>query len=116
VSAGSTTIAALRHLVAAHQELTVVELGEARRNVGSALVWIAIAVVGGLVGWCALNAALVMALPQAPWKALCGVAALNLSGALLAALVARGLLRRPLFELTRRELTRDARSLLEIVS
>ncbi len=116
MSRGTTSASALLDLLAAHGELSSVELGEAKQNASTALAWIVVAVVGGLTAWGALNVAVVLALPQAPWKSLCGVAALNLSAALVAGFKARGMLRRPLFELTRRELARDARSILEIVS
>lgn len=116
MSGGTTSASAVLDLLAAHGELSSVELGEAKQNVVSALAWTVVAIVAGLSAWCALNVAVVIALPQAPWKSLCGVAVLNLAAALVAGFKARGLLRRPLFELTRRELARDARSILEIVS
>jgi uncharacterized membrane protein YqjE len=112
----STRTSAIVDLLAAHRELSTVELHEARQTVASAIAWLAIGAVGGLVGWCALNAAVVVALHHAPWKSLCAVAGLNLGAAIIAALRARALLGRPFFALTRRELARDSRDLLEIVS
>ncbi len=117
----STRTAAIVDLLAAHRELSTVELHEARQNVVSALVWVVVATVGALVGWLALNGALVLVLRHGPWAvsppmALCAVAALNLGAALVAALRARSLAGRPFFALTRRELARDSRHILEIVS
>jgi uncharacterized membrane protein YqjE len=108
--------AALVDLLSAHRELSTVELQEARQTVTAAMTWLVVAAVGGLVGWCALNAAVVVALHHAPWMSLCAVAALNLVAAAIAALRARSLVGRPFFALTRRELARDSRNILEIVS
>jgi uncharacterized membrane protein YqjE len=112
----STRTAAIVDLLSAHRELSTVELHEARQNVAAAITWIVVGVVGGLVGWCALNAAVVVALHHAPWKSLLAVAGLHLAAAVVAWLRARSLLGRPFFAMTRRELARDSRNLLEIVS
>lgn len=116
MAARSTRTAAIVDLLAAHRELSTVELHEARQTVASAVAWLVVGVGGALVGWCALNAAVVVALHHAPWKSLLAVAALNLGAAILASLRARSLLGRPFFALTRRELARDSRDLLDIVS
>ena len=94
----------------------MVELREAQGTAISA-VWAAVvALACGLVGWAALNAGIILLLGREPWKAACAVGAANLVIALAAALRIRSLAKRPLFEHTRREVARDSKNILELVS
>lgn len=107
---------ALLALVAAHKELTIVELREAQGTLVSGIIAVVAAALCGLVGWAALNAGIILLLGREPWKAACAVAAANLALATVAGLRVRSLAKRPLFEHTRREVARDSRNILEIVS
>ncbi|HEY4118183.1 MAG TPA: phage holin family protein [Byssovorax sp.] len=112
---GSPKTRALLDLWAAHKELSAVEAREARQTVLAATAYVGAAAGALLVGWCALNAALVVWIAS-PFDALCVVGGLHSIAAGAAAWKARSLLRRPLFELTRREVARDSRTLFELVS
>ncbi len=94
----------------------MVELHEARATAVAGSLALVVAVVTGLTGWAALNVGIVLVLGREPWKAACAVGAANLVLSLLAGLRLRRLARRPLFEHTRREVARDTRNILELVS
>ncbi len=102
--------------MAAHKELSVVELREAQATLISGIVALSAAVLCAVVGWAALNAGIILLLGREPWKAACAVGAANLVVALVAGLRVRSLSRRPLFEHTRREIARDSKNILELVS
>lgn len=103
-------------LLSAHKELTAVELAEARETLVSGIFAAALGAVCGLTGWAAINAAVILLFARESWKAACAVAAFNLALALVARFRFRRLMKRPLFEHTRREVARDSRHILEIVS
>lgn len=107
---------ALLALLAAHKELSVVELREAQATLVSGMVALVAAAVCGLVGWAALNTGIILLLGHEPWKASCAVAGVNLVISGIAGLRIRSLARRPLFEHTRREVARDSKNILELVS
>ena len=108
---------AILALLSAHRELSAVELREAGDTLISSAVALAVAAFAALVGWGALNAAIVLAFGgHDPWKVAGAVAAANLVIAGIAGLCARRLLKRPFFEHTRREVARDSKQILEIVA
>jgi uncharacterized membrane protein YqjE len=112
----SSRTRALLALVAAHKELSIVELREAQGTAISAAFAVIVAGVCGLIGWGALNAGIVLLLGREPWQAACAVGGANLVIALVAGLRIRSLVKRPLLEHTRREVARDAKNMLELVS
>jgi len=116
MSAAPSQVKALLDLLAAHKELSTLELRECQRAMTGAAAWSAVAAVGCLVGWLSLNAAVVLAFGRDPWKALCVLGGVNFLVAALAGLRARSLTRRPFFALTSQEAARDARSFMEILS
>ncbi|MBN2194988.1 MAG: phage holin family protein [Polyangiaceae bacterium] len=113
MAAGAPRIRALLDLWAAHRELSQLEWLEFRQAILLAAAWLVCAAAGGLAGWLALNAAVVMAFREQPLNAALGVVAVNLLGATIAGLQVRRLLRRPFFALTQRETARDVAAILK---
>lgn len=102
-------------LWAAHRELSQLEWLELKQSLTAAAGWAALALLGGLGAWLALNAALLFAFGGSPLRA-GAVVAVNLALAALGGLRARRLLRRPLFPLTRIEVARDVHTLVEVIA
>ena len=110
---GSPGGGAQSHLLAAHRELSAQEWLEFRRTKLAATVACAFTAVAALAAWLAANGIIVAVFREEPLTALVVVAVANFVAGVVGALVGRGLLRRPLFVLTRRETERDLRAVFE---
>ena len=116
MSTRSPRMRGLLDLWAAHRELSTLEWLEFQQTLRAAALWAACATLLGMTGWLSLNAALVFALRERPLHAFAALVAVNLLGALVAGLQVRRLLRRPFFELTKREAGYDVNRLLKLAS
>jgi len=105
----------LLDLWAAHRELSALEWLEFRQTVAAAARWLLCAVISILVGWLALNAAVVIAFREQPLRAALVVALLNALGAAITGWRANRLLRRPFFAITRREAAHDVGVLVRVI-
>ena len=112
----SPRIRGLLDLWAAHRELSSLEWLEFQQTILRAGIWLACAVLAGLAGWVALNAAVIIAFRQDLLRAALTVTGVNLVLGLVAALKVRSLLKRPFFELTKREAARDVGTLLKVIT
>jgi uncharacterized membrane protein YqjE len=115
MAARSPRTRGLLDLWAAHRELSALEWLEFRQTVLSAARWLLCAVISGLAGWLALNAAAVIAFRQQPLRAALALVALNALGAAITGWQASRLLRRPFFSVTRREAARDMDTLVKVI-
>lgn len=107
---------ALLDLWAAHRELSLLEWLELKQAMTTSVGWVALALLGGLSAWLALNAALLIGLRDHPLRAAIALVALNLLLAAVAGWRASRILGRPFFALTKVEVARDVRTLVEGVA
>ena len=112
----SPRIQGLLDLWAAHRELSTLEWVEFQQTILSTARWLVCATIGGLAGWLALNAAVIIVCREQPFRAALAIAVLNFLGAALAGWKASRLLRRPFFPITKREAARDVDTILKVMT
>jgi len=115
MSGQTPRVRGLLDLWAAHRELSTLEWLEFQQTLWAAAGWLVCAAISGVVGWLALNAAVVIAFRAQPLEAALAVGAVNLLGAAIAGWQVTRLLKRPFFALTKREAGRDVDTLLKVI-